>query len=69
METQHLDDEALAATAYIWREKAKLGDRYASRVADELDAELHRRLGPTPSRRMPLESENPAARRRWWKFW
>lgn len=69
METQHLDDEALAATAYIWREKAKLGDRHASRVADELDAELHRRLGPTPSMRMPLEHSEAEGRRPWWKFW
>ena len=69
METQHLDDEELAATAYIWREKAKLGDRYASRVADELDAELHRRLGPTPSRRMPLEHGGAEGRRPWWKCW
>ncbi|MGJ7580508.1 hypothetical protein ACSFA3_10040 [Variovorax sp. RHLX14] len=69
METQHLDDEELAATAYIWREKGKLGDRHASRVADELDAELHRRLGPTPSRRMELGRDGPAPGRPWWKFW
>ena len=69
METQHLDDEELAATAYIWREKAKFGDRHASRLADKLDAELHRRLGPTPSMRMALEGDETKPRRPWWKFW
>ena len=69
METQHLDDEALAATAFIWREKARLGDRQAHRVADELDAELSRRLGPTPSQRMPLGDAKGSAGRPWWKFW
>ncbi|MGI4779115.1 MAG: hypothetical protein ACRYGA_13540 [Janthinobacterium lividum] len=68
METQHLDDEELAATAYIWREKARVGDRHASRVADELDAELFRRLGPTPSHYSPLD-EKRAVRRPWWRFW
>lgn len=68
METQNLDDEELAATAYIWREKARIGDRNASRVADELDAELFRRLGPTPSQYTPLE-EKHATPRPWWRFW
>ncbi len=69
METQHLDDEQLAATAFIWREKARVGDRTAARVADELDAELHRRLGPTPSQCMPLIENKKAAARPWWKLW
>ncbi|RZL54286.1 MAG: hypothetical protein EOP70_13160 [Variovorax sp.] len=68
METQHLDDEALASTAYIWREKARVGDRSAARIADELDAELLRRLGPTPSQYSPLEKQRPASRP-WWRFW
>jgi hypothetical protein len=69
METAQLDDEELAATAYIWREKARLGDRHALRIADELDAELRHRLGPTPSERMPLDEPAAAGRRPWWRFW
>ena len=69
METQHLDDEELAATAYIWREKARLGDRHAARTADQLDTELRRRLGPTPSQYVPLGNGEKAPRRAWWKFW
>lgn len=69
METEHLDDEALAATAYIWREKARLGDKHAARIVEQLDSELSRRLGPTPSQRVPLETDEKGPRRAWWKFW
>jgi hypothetical protein len=44
------------------------GDREAARVVRELEAELKRRLGDTPSSKMPLEEPKPA-RRPWWKFW
>jgi len=72
MDTQHLDDEALAATAFVWHERARLGDRQARQIADELDAELRHRLGPTPSEPAPLLSVEPTklarpSRRTWWQ--
>lgn len=71
MNPEHLEDDELAATAYVWHEKARLGDRHARQVAKELDAELGRRLGPTPSAPVPLDYvdvEKGAARRSWWQL-
>jgi hypothetical protein len=68
MDLKHLEDEELAATAYVWHEKARLGDRHARQVAKELDAELLRRLGPTPLAPVPLgpaDAKTNATRRSW----
>lgn len=71
MDPKYLDDEELAATAYVWHEKARLGDRHARQVTKELDAELQRRLGPSPSAPAPLgppDAKSDATRRSWWKL-
>lgn len=70
MDTTNLDDEALAATAYVLRQRAKLGDRQARRAVDEVEAELNRRIGPTPSQAGTLEAAGHAALPRpWWRLW
>lgn len=70
MDTTNLDDEALAATAYVLRQRAKLGDRQARRAVDEVEAELSRRIGPTPSQMGALEAAGRAAMHRpWWRLW
>ncbi len=63
-----LDDEQLAATAYVWQQRAQAGDKNARRTWARMEQELQRRLGPTPSGHGPLEahSSNP---RPWWRFW
>lgn len=54
---EEMDDEQLAATVYVWRTKALLGDQEAADIADMLEAELKRRIGPTPSMQVsPLET-------------
>jgi hypothetical protein len=62
-----LDDEELAAAAYVRRKRAAQGDKESERVALKMEAELKRRLGSTPSRYEPLE-QLPAPRP-WWKLW
>lgn len=70
MDITNLDDEELAATAYVLRQRAKLGDRQARRDVGELEAELSRRLGPTPSQMGALEPAGPAPTSRpWWRRW
>ena len=64
MDIKNLDDEELAATAYVLRQRAKLGDRQAQRTAGELEAELSRRIGPTPSQMGLLEAAGPAVSQR-----
>lgn len=63
-----LDDEELAATAYVWRQRAVAGERHAHQTWARMERELLRRLGPTPSQRMPL-IDTLSIRRTWWKFW
>ena len=46
---EEMDDEQLAAAIYVMRTKASLGDQESADHADRLDAELKRRIGPTPS--------------------
>lgn len=73
MNTDNLDDEALAATAYVWHKRRQLGDCRAERVARDLDAELTKRLGSTLSQPVALRLANPPLHMRirsWWKiFW
>jgi hypothetical protein len=70
MDTDRMDDDELAASAFVWRQRAAHGDKEAARVARELEAELKRRLGDnTPSSKMPLEAPPEPAKRPWWKFW
>ncbi|HUD32957.1 MAG TPA: hypothetical protein VMR43_08050 [Variovorax sp.] len=70
MDITNLDDEELAATAYVLHQRAKLGDRQARRAVDEVEAELNRRIGPTPSQRGTLEATECAALQRpWWRLW
>lgn len=70
MDIMNLDDEALAATAYVLRQRAKLGDRQACRTVDELEAELSRRIGPTPSQMGALEPVGrTVVQRPWWRLW
>jgi hypothetical protein len=70
MDTTNLDDEALAATAYVLRQRAKLGDRQARRAMDEVEAELTRRIGPTPSQTGALENVGRAGMQKpWWRLW
>lgn len=73
MDTDNLDDEALAATAYVWHARGRLGDRRAQRIACELDAELTRRIGSTLSQPAGLRFASPVLHvgtRPWWKiFW
>ena len=63
-----LDDEQLAATAYVWRQRALAGEKNARRTWARLEQKLQRRLGPTPSTRAPLAVE-PSLQRLWWRFW
>lgn len=63
-----LDDEQLAATAYVWRQRAQAGEKSARRTWAQLEQELQRRLGPTPSSRVPLEAQS-SGQRPWWRFW
>ncbi|RZI54480.1 MAG: hypothetical protein EOP12_02585 [Pseudomonas sp.] len=63
-----LDDEQLAATAYVWRQRAQAGEKNARRTWARLEQELQRRLGPTPSNHAPLEAVS-SPRRSWWRFW
>lgn len=65
---QDLDDEQLAATAYVWRQRVNAGDKNARRTWAKMEQELHRRLGPTPSNNAPLEAKLPE-RGPWWRFW
>jgi hypothetical protein len=70
MDIMNLDDEALAATAYVLRQRAKLGDREARRTVNEVEAELTRRIGPTPSQMgalMPVG--RTTTHRPWWRLW
>lgn len=70
MDIKYLDDDELAATAYVLRQRAKLGDRQADRTAGELEAELSRRIGPTPSQVGALETaRSTATQRPWWRLW
>ncbi len=62
-----LDDEQLAATAFVNRQKGRQGDQHAKRTAEAMDTELKRRLASTPSQHAPLEL--PAPKRPWWKLW
>ncbi|MDM0012144.1 hypothetical protein QTH87_06780 [Variovorax sp. J22P168] len=65
-----LDDEELASSAYVWRMRARQGDRQANEIAQAMEAELRRRLGSTPSMSGPLEllpQVKPKAP--WWRFW
>lgn len=66
-----MDDEQLAAAVYVWRTKASLGDQEAADIADMLEAELKKRIGPTPSMHGELwtRPELPQKRRPWWRFW
>ncbi|MBT2324291.1 hypothetical protein J7E62_18225 [Variovorax paradoxus] len=66
---ENLDDEQLAATAYVWRKRAMLGEKHAEGMARKLDAELRRRLGATPSRDAPLDTLPGSKSRPWWRFW
>ena len=63
-----MGDDELAAAAYVLRKRAELGDPNALKEAQRMEAELHRRLGSTPSDRAPLEPEARPARP-WWRFW
>jgi hypothetical protein len=63
-----LDDEQLAATAYVWRQRAQAGEKNARRTWARMEQELQRRLGPTPSNHAPLEVEL-SLQRPWWRFW
>lgn len=66
----NLDDEALAATAYVLRQRAKLGDREARRTVNEVEAELTRRIGPTPSQMGALmRVGRTTTHRPWWRLW
>lgn len=70
MDIANFDDEELAATAYVLRQRARLGDRQARRAVGELEAELNRRLGPTPSQMGAPTPVGPVpARRPWWRRW
>ena len=71
MDIMNLDDEALAATAYVLRQRAKLGDREARRTVSEVEAELNRRIGPTPSQMGALMpgGHTPPQHRPWWRLW
>lgn len=63
-----LDDEQLAATAYVWRQRAAAGERHAYEIWVRMERELLSRLGPTPSQNMPLVNIFPV-NHAWWKFW
>ena len=60
-------DEELASAAFVLRKRAEHGDNGALREAEQIERELHRRLGPTPSSHMPLTESTK--RRPWWRFW
>lgn len=65
---EELDDEQLAATAYVWHRRVKAGELNANKTLLMLEKELQRRLGPTPSNHLPLELAIKK-RRAWWKLW
>jgi hypothetical protein len=72
MDTDQLNDEELAATAYVWRRRALHGDRSAGGIANELEKQLRRRTGKVT---MPDELDTRPlpgrlqAKRRWWRLW
>ncbi|RZI59817.1 MAG: hypothetical protein EOP14_03645 [Pseudomonas sp.] len=68
IETDDLDDEQLAATAYVWRHRAEAGEKNAYGTWARLELELQHRLGPTPSNHSPLGAQQPK-QRLWWQFW
>lgn len=63
-----LDDEQLAATAYVWRQRAQAGDKNTRQTWARLAQELQRRLGPTPSNHALLQADSSPGRS-WWPFW
>lgn len=63
-----LDDEQLAATVYVWKQRAQAGDKNARRTWAQMEQELQRRLGPTPSNHAPLEA-HLSNLRPLWRFW
>ena len=65
---EELDDEELAATAYVWRQRVQAGEKSAQRTWARMEQELQRRLGPTPSNHAPLQTEAPR-QRSWWQVW
>lgn len=68
MRMSELDDEQLAATAYVWHQRVLAGEKDALRTCAQLEQELQRRLGPTPSNHAPLQT-NQISQRPWWRFW
>jgi hypothetical protein len=67
-----MDEEQLAAAAYVCRTRAILGDSTALIEAKLLEAELLKRIGPPPSMfglldPVPAAEPKPAQFR--WPFW
>ena len=64
-----LDDEQLAATAYVWHRRVLAGEKDALRTCAQLEQELQRRLGPPPSNHAPLQTDQTNRRPRWRLRW
>ena len=62
-----LDDDELAATAYVWRLRSTRGDLTAAAIAHCMEVELQRRLCSTHSLRLPLPPD--IEHKPWWQFW